>query len=182
MSDPFLGEIQAFAFDFGSGGLKSSANWLPCNGQLLPVGPYAALFSLIGTYYGGNGTTNFQLPNLNGQIAMSQGQGPGLSDRKIGEQTGSMTETLQWSEMPIHAHSLQLGIKTAANATPGPGTSGSSAAIDPNFNGFVAPPAQVQFAANGMGITGGSQAHPNNQPTLALYYCIAITGIYPTFG
>jgi microcystin-dependent protein len=175
MSDPYLGEIQTFAFGF------APINWLPCDGRLVSIQQFAALFSLIGTNYGGNGTTNFALPNLVGSAAMSQGQGPGLSPRVIGEQVGSDTVTLTLQQIPAHKHGLQLGNRTATNGTPGP-TGSSNVAIDPTFLGFVAPPNTTTFAAPAMGLTGGSQPHPNDQPTLAMIYCICINGIFPTFG
>jgi microcystin-dependent protein len=174
MADPYLGEVQAFAFGF------YPMNWLPCDGRLLPISQFAALYSLIGTYYGGNGTTNFGLPNFIGRVAMSQGQGPGLTPRVIGEPVGSATENLTIAEMPMHVHQLQLGNKAATGATPGP-TGSSNVAIDPTFNGFVAPPTTTTLTANAMTMTGGSQAHPNTQPTLAMVYCIATAGIFPTF-
>ncbi|MEW6644200.1 MAG: tail fiber protein [Pseudomonadota bacterium] len=173
MADPYLGEIQAFAFGFYPN------NWLPCDGRLLPLQQYAPLYSLIGTYYGGNGTTNFALPNLIGTVAMSQGQGPGLSNRMIGEQVGSNTENLTIPEMPMHTHGLQLGVATSEK-TAGP-TGTSNVAINPAFTGFVPPPSNTAFSPNAVTMSGGSQAHPNTQPTLAMIYCICTSGIYPTF-
>jgi len=174
MADPYLGEIQAFAFGF------YPYKWLPCDGRLLSVRQYAPLFALIGTYYGGNGTVNFALPNLVGTVAMSQGQGPGLSMRNIGEEVGSNTENLTIQEMPAHKHGLQLAKSGAAGATPGP-TGTSNVAMDPTFNGFLPLPATTTFSPNAMTMSGGSQAHPNDQPTLAMIYCICTDGIFPTF-
>lgn len=174
MADPYLGEIQTFAFGF------NPVNWLPCDGRLLSIQQYAPLYSLLGTYYGGNGTTNFGLPNLVGTVAMSQGQGLGLSMRFIGEQVGSNTENLTIPEMPMHRHVLQLAKSGASNATPGP-TGSSNVAMDPTFNGFVAPPANTTFSPNAVTMTGGSQAHPNTQPTLAMIYCICTSGVFPSF-
>ena len=179
--DPYIGEIQAFAFPFASGGFQNGA-WLPCSGQTLPIQQFTALYALIGTNFGGNGTTNFQLPNLNGTIAISQGQGPGLTPRVIGEAIGSPTVTLTQPQMATHSHGLQLGSHTAAGATAGPGTASNTAAIDPFFNGFVAPPGNTTLANIAMSRTGGGQPHDNTQPTMALVYCIAVAGIFPSFN
>lgn len=175
MSDPYIGEIQAFGFSF------APAGWLPCYGQLLSIQQYSPLYSLIGTSFGGNGTTNFALPNLVGIVAMSQGHGPGLSNYFIGMPIGSETVNVMIAEMPAHSHTLQLGDKASANSTAAP-TAGTSVAIDPTFNGFLPPPADTPLAFSAMGSTGGSQAHPNNQPTLAMIYCIATVGQFPSFN
>jgi microcystin-dependent protein len=175
MSDPFVGEIQAFAFGYAPRG------WLLCDGRPLPIRQFTPLFSLIGTYYGGDGTTTFNLPNLVGRVAVSQGQGPGLTPRVLGEEIGEATVTLTQSEMPAHTHALQLGDKSSTNGTAGP-TGGSNVAIDPSFNGFVPPPGNTTLATTAVAPTGGSQAHPNTQPTLAMIYCIATEGIFPSFG
>jgi microcystin-dependent protein len=180
MSDPYLGEIQAFPFPFAVGGFNQA--WMPCGGQLLPISQYAALYSLIGTLYGGNGTTNFQLPNMTGTVSNSQGAAPGLQPRIIGSTIGSASVTLSTQEMAIHTHGLQLGSKTAAGATPGPGTASNTAAIDPSFNGFVVPPNTITFAMNAVTMTGGGQSHSNTQPTQAIVWCIAYNGIFPSFG
>lgn len=180
MSDPYLGEIQAFPFPFALQGFNQA--WLPCIGQTVSVQQYAALYSLIGTLYGGNGTTNFMLPNLNGAITNSQGNGPGLQPRVIGETMGSPTVSLSTSEMAIHTHGLQLGFATATGAAPGPGTASNMAALNPSFNGFVAPPSNVTLSLNAMTMTGTGQAHPNEQPTQALVWCIAVNGIFPSFN
>lgn len=179
--DPFIGEIQAFAFPFASGGFQNNA-WMPCSGQTLPIQQYPALYSLLGTSFGGNGTTNFNLPNLNGNVAIGQGQGPGLSNRFIGETVGSSTVTLVQQQMASHSHGLQLGVHTATGAAAGPGTASNTAAINPDFNGFVAPPANTPLASNAMTLTGGGLAHDNTQPTQAIVYCIAVVGIFPSFN
>jgi microcystin-dependent protein len=180
VSDPYVGEIQAFPFPFATGGFNTA--WLPCFGQLVAIQQFTALFSLIGTLYGGNGTTNFALPNLSGAITNSQGTGPGLQPREIGDMIGSAGVTLTTLEMPIHKHGFQMGSKLARDAAPGPGTTGSMAVIDPSFTGFVAPPSNTTLSPNAMALTGNSQAHPNSQPTQAIVWCIAYQGIYPSFG
>ncbi|WP_315720097.1 MULTISPECIES: phage tail protein [unclassified Bradyrhizobium] len=180
MSDPFVGEIQAFPFTFATGGFNNA--WLPCFGQVLPIQRFTPLFALIGTYYGGNGTTNFQLPNLSGSITNGQGDGPGLQPRVIGETMGSSTVSLLSTELPAHTHNLQLGSRGAANAAPGPGTPSTMTAIDPTFNGFVAPPANTTFSVNAVTLTGQNIPHDNMQPTQALIWCICYAGLFPSFN
>lgn len=180
MSDPFVGEIQAFTFPFAVGGSNSA--WLPCGGQLLPIQGYSALFALIGTYYGGNGTTNFALPNLNGSVAIGQGQGPGLQNYVVGETVGSSTVTLIGDNMARHTHALQLGDKSATGATAGPGAAGTTVAIDPNFTGFTAPPGSLTLVPSAITLTGQNLPHDNMQPTQAIVWCIAYAGIFPAFG
>jgi len=180
MSSPYVGEIQAFTFPFATGGFNNA--WLPCLGQIVPIQQFTPLFALIGTNYGGNGTTNFALPNLNGSVVISQGQGQGLQDRIIGEVVGSPTVNLTSSEMAIHTHALQLGAGNAQNAAPGPGTAQNMVALDPQFNGFIAPPGNLTLAPNAVTLTGQGLAHDNMQPTLAIIWCIAYAGIFPSFG
>ncbi|MBB5048942.1 microcystin-dependent protein [Rhodopseudomonas rhenobacensis] len=175
MAQPYIGEIQAFAFGYCPEG------WLPCYGQTLSIQQYTPLFALIGTAYGGNGSSTFMLPNLVGRVAISQGQGPGLSPYQVGDQPGEAGVALQIDQMPWHTHSLQLGSKGSANATAAP-AAGSSIAVDPNFNGFLPPPADTTFAPGAMGLSGNSEPHPNIQPTLAMIYCIATQGEFPSFG
>ena len=174
MAEPFIGEIQAFAFGFVPKG------WEMCDGSVLPIQRFSTLFSLIGTIYGGNGTTNFALPNLVGRVAISQGQGPGLANYIIGDQIGGSTASVSQQQMPSHVHPMQLGSTTSTNGTPGP-TGGSNVAIDPSFNGFVAPPSDTTFATSAVIPFGGSQPHANTQPTLAMVYCIATEGAFPAF-
>jgi microcystin-dependent protein len=174
MADPYVGEIQAFAFGFVPKG------WAMCDGSLLPLQRNATLYSLIGTTYGGNGTTNFALPNLVGHVVISQGQGPGLANHIVGDVLGEKTASVSQQQMPSHIHQMQLGSTTSTNSTPGP-TGGSNVAIDPSFNGFVAPPGNTEFASSAVIPFGGSQPHPNTQPTLAMVYCIATEGVFPAF-
>lgn len=180
MSDPFVGEIQAFPFAWATGGFNNT--WLPCAGQLLSIQAFSPLYSLIGTYYGGNGTTNFALPNLNGSVTISQGQGPGLTPRVAGEVIGSPAVSLTSDQMAKHTHTLQLGSRTAQNAVAGPGTGMNMVAIDPGFNGFVPPPATLNLTFSAVTMTGQGLPHDNMQPTQALVWCIACYGIFPSFS
>ncbi|PIT02217.1 phage tail protein [Bradyrhizobium nitroreducens] len=179
MSTPYVGEIQAFPFAFAVGGFNNA--WLPCFGQLVAVQAFTPLFALIGTNYGGNGTTNFALPNLNGAVTISQGTGPGLQPRVVGESIGSSQVSLIGDNMAMHTHALQLGSNTAQNAAPGPGTGMNMVALNPVFNGFVDPPGNLTFSPNAVTFTGQSLPHDNMQPTQALIMCIAYAGIFPSF-
>jgi microcystin-dependent protein len=181
VADPYLGEIQAFAFPFASGGFNAGV-WMACAGQIVPITRFTALFSLIGTLYGGNGTTTFALPNMTGVITNSQGTAPGIGTRDIGQTLGSPTVILTSAEMASHTHGLQLGARTATGGAAGPGTASNMAAIDPGFNGFVPTPSNTTLAPNAMSFTGGGLAHDNNQPTQALVWCIAVQGTFPSFS
>ena len=174
MTDAYLGEIQTFAFGY------YPQNWLPCDGRPMAIRQNTALFSLIGTTYGGDGTTTFLLPNLVGRVATSQGQGPGLPYYPAGSTVGEMDVTLATTEMPSHTHGLQVANQTSDSTTAPSAT--SNVLINPGFNGFVPPPATTTLATNAVTITGNSQPHPNAQPTLAMIYCICVNGIFPFFG
>jgi microcystin-dependent protein len=179
MPDPVLGEIVAVGFNFPSG--FDSGGWTPCNGQSLAVTQYSALYSLIGNYYGGD-AHNFNLPNLNGKVAISQGQGPNLSARTLGQTVGESGVTVNTNQMPKHNHPMRLGQNGATGATPGPGAAGTTAAINPVFNGFVTSAADTAFAPTSIAVDGASLPHPNNQPTTALMYLICTSGAYPSFN
>lgn len=176
MTQAYTGEIQLFAFPF------APVNWAMCSGQLLPISQYTALFSLIGTYYGGDGRATFALPNLNGNAPCSQGQGPGLSMRTIGEVFGETQITLNTAEMPPHTHAMMLYVQ--------PDTSKRAAAPQANY-GLVTPAnptvftssaPNVSFSPNAIGMTGGSQPHANQQPYLVANFCICLNGVFPQFG
>ena len=174
MANPYIGEIQVFAVAF------VPENWIICDGSLLQIRRYVNLFALLGTTFGGDGNTTFGVPNLVARVAFSQGQGPGLSNYKIGTPVGSTTITLSPEEMPVHVHPMQLGVKSSTNSTAAP-SSTSNVAIDPGFNGFVAPPANTAFATSAIVPNGSTHFHSNHQPTLAMVYCMATTGEYPHF-
>ncbi len=172
MSNPFLAEIRAFGFNF------APVNWLLCNGQLLPVSQYAALFSLLGTNFGGNGTTNFGLPNLQGDVPMHWGNGAGLSPYVLGQPSGSSTVQLLITQMPSHRHSVQVANKGAVNTTPGPslwlGDSADAAAYTTSGT------TNTTLAQTAIGVAGNSQPHENMQPYLTVNFCISTSGVYPT--
>ncbi|WP_457418939.1 phage tail protein [Roseateles sp. P5_E7] len=172
MSDPFVAEVRVLPFGFVPRG------WASCDGQLLPISQNTALFSLLGTNYGGNGKSTFALPQLGGRFAMAPGQGPGLSDRFLGEDAGQASVTLTQAEMPAHNHDLRAGASgLAANpidAMMAPPVNGASA--------YRAPGAAAQMAASMVGVSGGGLPHENRQPYLGLRFCIALQGIFPPRG
>ena len=173
MADPFVAEIRVVGFNFAPKG------WAFCDGQILPLSQNTALFSLLGTTYGGDGKSNFALPNLQGSAPMHPGQGPGLSLHDLGEASGVPYVTLLQSEMPNHSHSL--------NAIAGRGATGQVAspsaallATSTSGNVYAPPPANSQLSFNAVGITGGGQPHNNLQPYLTFYFNIALQGVYPS--
>ena len=180
--DAYLGEIRAFAFSYAPG------NWISCNGQTLPIQQYTSLYSILGTQYGGNGTTTFQLPNLNGRATMSQGQGPGLSAHSVGDLSGEETHTLVSSEMPAHVHQVHGKVETGGNTglknVPASNTYLSrltSTGGDPDI-GYAKPPltGPVTLAPATIGVAGGGMPHENRQPLLPLMLCICFNGVFPS--
>lgn len=170
MADPFVAEIRIFPFNFAPRG------WAWCDGQLLPLSQNTALFSLLGTTYGGNGTSNFALPDLQGAAPMHPGQGPGLSLHDLGETGGSETVTLLESEIPAHAHAVRAATDPADLQAPSAARSLARSA--PGF-AYVAgtPNGNLAFETHAVG--GGDQPHNNLQPYLTFYFCIALQGVFP---
>lgn len=170
MADPFVAEIRIFAFNFAPRG------WAFCNGQLLPLSQNTALFSLVGTTYGGNGQSTFALPNLQGNAPMFWGQGPGLSLHDLGETGGSPTVTLLTSELPAHSHAAMVAAAPANVNAPGP-----ALAVARSAGGFAYAPAAnlVAMAPEALAPAGGGLPHNNMMPYLALNFCIALQGIFP---
>jgi microcystin-dependent protein len=174
MADPFVAEIRIFPFNFAPTG------WAFCDGQLLPLSQNTALFSLLGTTYGGNGKSNFALPDLQGRASMHPGQGPGLSLHDLGEVGGSETVSLLESEVPAHSHAGRaIGGEIGDLQQPSP-----ARALARSGNGFayVSGPADATMAAQVLTPTGGDQPHNNMQPYLTLNYCIALQGVFPPRG
>ena len=167
--DPFVAEIRIFPFNFAPRG------WAFCDGQILPLSQNTALFSLLGTTYGGDGKSNFALPNMQGNAPMHPGQGPGLSLHDLGEMGGSDTVSLLESEIPSHSHAVRASVQDAttrivADQMPATG-------IGVGLYGPV--PATAQLNANALAPAGGDQPHNNMQPYLTLNFCIALQGVYP---
>jgi microcystin-dependent protein len=172
MADPFVAEIRIFPFNFAPRG------WSWCDGQLLPLSQNTALFSLLGTTYGGNGKSNFALPDLQGRAPMHPGQGPGLSLHDLGETGGSETVSLLESEIPSHSHAMRVGVQdNADNAVPGPSKIlGKSAGA---FSYVVPTPPLISMSDQTLAPAGGDQPHNNLQPYLTFYFCIALQGVFP---
>ncbi|HLZ66158.1 MAG TPA: tail fiber protein [Aliidongia sp.] len=178
MTEPFLGEVQIFGFNFAPYG------WALCNGATLQISQSATLFSLIGTQYGGNGTSNFQLPNLVNRSPCSQGQGLGLTARTMGETFGEGSVTLTLSEIPQHTHTATLQ-RTTANANKAATPAAGYGLYVPGHQSSVLPNAQpnTTFAANMIGPNAdGGQPHDNHQPFLAVNFCISLQGVFPAFN
>jgi len=174
MSDPFVAEIRIFPFNFAPTG------WAMCNGQLLPISQNTALFSLLGTFYGGDGKSTFALPDVQGSATVNQGQGQGLSEYFLGQQGGSETITLLVSEIPIHTHTMKAhGVDLAEINAPAP-----NRALATSKNATVYAPAAnfVTMAPQALPPAGGSFPHNNMMPSLVLNYCIALQGIFPPRG
>ncbi|MBX3120519.1 MAG: phage tail protein [Fimbriimonadaceae bacterium] len=167
MADPFIGEIRPVPYTF------APRNWAFCSGQLLPINQNQALFSLIGTTYGGNGQTNFALPDLRGRVPMSSGTGPGLSSKTLGEKAGVETVTLTANEIPAHNHPANVSVQPADQYSPGL----LLPAVSPRQ--LFAPGPTGAFAPGMITNTGGNQAHNNLQPYLTISFVIALTGIFP---
>lgn len=172
MADPFVAEIRIFPFNFPPKG------WAFCDGQLMPLSQNTALFSLLGTTYGGDGKSTFALPDLQGSSAMHPGQGQGLSQRFLGQQGGAETVTLLVSEMPVHTHGLQAQTNPSTTTLPAADT---SVARSGGGSFYKANPfgATTSMAFQALPPAGGSLPHNNLQPYLTLNYCIALQGVFP---
>jgi microcystin-dependent protein len=170
MSDQFLAEIRIFPFNFAPRG------WAQCNGQILAISQNAALFSLLGTSYGGNGTSNFALPNFQGNVPIHQGTGTGLSPYQVGETGGTLTVTLNGSQIPGHGHTFsgdpnaKKELTGVANAAPAGAPKAAYSTAAPNIT--MSPTMLVP--------AGGNLPHDNMQPYLTLNFCIATSGIFPS--
>jgi len=166
MADPFMSEIRMMSFNFAPQG------WAMCNGQFLPINQNQALFSLLGTTYGGNGQTNFQLPDLRGRAPMHFGNG-----HTLGEKAGQEAHTVTIAEVPTHIHTLNGSTTTASTVTPDVNTVLSVSTPQQIYAG---PAGLVAMSPQAIGNVGGSQAHTNMQPYLVITFCIALQGIFPS--
>jgi len=177
MTQPYIGEIQLFGFSF------SPLNWAYCNGDTLMIRQYTALFSLLGTQFGGDGTTTFQLPNFTGRAICNQGQGLGRTQRVMGESFGSDSVTLTTNEMPAHGHNMTLYYQpTGSLRAPSP-TPGSHLMLPGATQPMVLnTQPNTTFAPNMFSTAGQNLPHENRQPYLAVNFCIALAGNFPSFG
>jgi len=170
MSEPFLAEIRMVGFNFAPRG------WAFCDGQILPINQNQSLYSLLGTTYGGDGQTSFALPDLRGRTPIHTGRSNGGDDHTLGQKSGEETHTLSVDEIAQHAHSLR-----ATNNEPTQGATPEnnvlSRSVQQTYAPFTAP---VQFGPGSIQNTGGGQAHENMQPYLALNFCIALQGLFPS--
>ncbi len=166
--NPFVGEIQMVAFNFAPVG------WASCNGQLLPINQYMALFSLLGTMYGGDGVTNFALPDLRGRVPIHYGQGVGLSSYNLGQIGGEEQHTLVVSELPAHTHDLQVSTNVGTSDSPG------KMYLAQNSEGVKQYSANQNSTAEPPTVTGQDKPHNNLQPYLSINYIIALNGIFPS--
>jgi microcystin-dependent protein len=178
MSEPFLGEIRMVGWNFAANG------WAFCNGQLMPINQYQALFSLFGTTYGGDGMTTFALPNLQGRVPIHQGTGLGLSPYTIGEFSGSENITLLANQMPMHSHlmgvsNLPGAVADPTNAILAQGNSGAGRSPVPVSN-YVSTAATGTLAPAAIAASGGNLPHSNIQPFLCINFIIALNGIFPS--
>ncbi|TDN93245.1 tail fiber protein [Microbacterium sp. BK668] len=166
--DPFIGELRCFGFNFAPRG------WALCNGQLLSISQNTALFSLLGTTYGGNGTTTFGLPDLRGRVSLAFGQGPGLSNRTQGEQAGTETVTLTAATIPAHGHTV-----AASSAATSKNPSGAFPAVTGAGSSYGTTGDLTMNAAM-IGGGGSGQPHDNMPPYVVLNWCIALEGVFPS--
>jgi len=165
--DPFIGQIMMFGGNFAPRG------WALCDGSLLPISQNQALFSILGTTYGGDGKTNFALPDLRGRAPIHAGSGPGLSPRKLGQKGGVEQVTLTTSQIPSHSHTLQGRSDAAGSDDPSGRSLGKS-------NIYARQAADTAMAASSITATGGGQPHENMQPFLGINFIIALVGVYPS--
>jgi microcystin-dependent protein len=173
MSSPFIAEIKLCGYNFAPRGYAF------CNGQILPIAQNTALFSLVGTTYGGNGTTNFGLPNLQGRAALGAGQGPGLSSYVLGQTSGTPTVTLLSTQMPAHTHATQATTSAGNSAAPAGKVWAASVGgrTPPPLYSTGAP--NTPMAATAIAASGAGQPHENRQPYAAVSFIIALQGVYP---
>jgi microcystin-dependent protein len=171
MADPFVAEIRIFPFNFAPKG------WAWCNGQLMPISQNTALFSLLGTTYGGDGKSTFALPDMQGNAPMHPGQGPGLSLHDLGEIGGSETVALLESEIPAHSHSLKANTTTATKSLPTGNSFSKGASMTPYQ--LPAGAALVNMSDQAITPAGGNQPHNNMMPYLTFYFNIALQGVFP---
>jgi microcystin-dependent protein len=172
MSEPFIGEIRPFGFNF------PPRNWALCNGQLLPIAQNQALFALLGTTYGGDGSTTFALPDLRGRVPVHAGSSSAAGTVNLGEQSGVENVTLTTQQLPSHGHGVAASADLAAATSPAAAVTGAK----PRFGAdiYAAAGNPVALSNTAVGNAGGSQPHNNMQPSLTINFCICLIGIFPS--
>lgn len=178
MTEPYIGEIQMFGFNF------NPKDWALCNGALLPISQNTTLFALLGTTYGGNGQTTFQLPNFSGRGGCEQGQGPGLTAQELGQAFGTNTVTLGSTQIPSHNHNINAFAQSDSTKKSGsPSNNSALSSLGSNTaKPFITTPINTTFAPNMLTPSqGGGFPHENQQPYLAVNFCIALQGVFPAF-
>lgn len=176
MSEAYIGEIRIFGFNF------APIEWATCDGQVLSISQNTALFSIIGTFYGGNGTTTFALPNFQGDTGIQQGTGTGLSTYNVGQQSGTANVTLLLGQLPSHNHAItaqDAGAPTQGVHAPTASTFLGGSDPDQLYNNATPSPSTA-FNTAAIGLSGQSLPHPNMQPYQVLLFCISLSGIFPT--
>lgn len=175
MSDAFIGNIVLVGFNFAPQG------YAVCHGQLLSIAQYTALFSLLGTTYGGNGTTNFALPDLRGRAAVGMGNGAGLSPVTLGEKSGVDSTTLLQTNLPAHTHALNVQSGQGSTGTPGTGVALAQTTLDDGtpVNSYSSAAPNTTLASASIGSTGGGQPLPLRNPYVGMNYAICLEGVYP---
>lgn len=178
MSDPFIAEIRMMPYTF------TPRDWARCDGQLLSIAQFDTVFAVIGTTYGGDGRNTFGLPNLGGRTPMHWGQGPGLTNRALGQAVGTSTETLTEAQMPGHIHAVKADASPGESANPGGAYLaqgvGKAGPRVVNKNLYAPLSTSVNMANESVSLVGGGQAHDNRQPYLAVPFFIALQGIFPS--
>lgn len=176
MSTPYIGEIRMFGF-----GTRGAPNgWQACDGSLLPISEYDALFALVGTTYGGDGQSTFAVPDLRGRLPIHQGQGPGLSSYVLGQRAGTETVTVLPTQMPAHTHTLVATSTVGATTSPGSGTVPGAVSGETFYASDITGATPVVMSSQSVSLAGGSQPHENCMPTLTVQYCIATFGVFPS--
>lgn len=174
MSTPYIGEIRMFGFG------RTPNDWQACDGSLLPISQYDALFALIGTTYGGDGQTTFAVPDLRGRLPIHQGQGPGLSNYVIGQRAGTETVTLLSTQIPAHTHTLVVTSGGSTATTPGNTLLPGAVSGDTFYVNTIVGNSAAPMSVSMLSLAGANQPHENCMPTLTLQFCIATFGIFPS--
>lgn len=176
MTSPYIGEVRMF------GGSFAPVNWALCNGQTMPISQYDTLYTLIGTAYGGDGQTTFNLPNLQGRLAIGTGQGPGLPAYSIGQAAGTEQETITSQTMAAHSHALQASNNQANSNMPGGNLTGLGSSANPiaKIYNTGSPPQKGNLSAATVTYIGGNQPHDNLMPSQCVSFIIALYGIFPS--